>query len=157
MNLSGNIILGSTHSRAVHIDEEGTARTAKAIMTFGRLRANVCERNRISRLDTKQKVFKAGTANPIFMHVRRGQYTNAIKHFQFSYLRKKLQDNIPDTDVLKKARMQSEHILFNLAKLRWTGHVMSDCQRKFSMVNLRKENALKLAKRNATKIPLKPH
>ena len=43
--------LGSTLSRAVHIDDEVTARTAKASVAFGRLRTNVWERNGI-RLDT---------------------------------------------------------------------------------------------------------
>ena len=50
--------LGSTLSRAVHIDDEVTARIAKASVAFGRLRANVCERNGI-KLDTKLKVYKA--------------------------------------------------------------------------------------------------
>ena len=50
--------LGSTLSRAVHIDGEVTARTAKARVAFGRLRTNVWERNGI-RLDTKLKVYKA--------------------------------------------------------------------------------------------------
>ena len=56
--------LGSTLSRAVHIDDEVTARTAKASVAFGRLRTNVWERNGI-RLDTKLKVYKACTANPL--------------------------------------------------------------------------------------------
>ena len=34
--------------------------------------------------------------------------------------------------------------------------VMSDCQRKISMGNFRKESALDLVKRNDTKTPLKP-
>ena len=50
--------LGSTLSRAVHIDDEVTARIAKASVAFGRLRANVWERGRI-KLDTKLKVYKA--------------------------------------------------------------------------------------------------
>ena len=50
--------LGSTLSRAVHIGDEVTARTAKASVAFGRLRTNVWERNGI-RLDTKLKVYKA--------------------------------------------------------------------------------------------------
>ena len=50
--------LGSILSRAVHIDDEVTARTAKASVAFGRLRTNVWERNGI-RLDTKLKVYKA--------------------------------------------------------------------------------------------------
>ena len=50
--------LGSTLSRAVHIDDEVTARTPKASVAFGRLRTNVWERNGM-RLDTKLKVYKA--------------------------------------------------------------------------------------------------
>ena len=52
------IYLGSTLSRAVHIDDEVTARTAKASVAFARLRTNVWERNGI-RLDIKLKVYKA--------------------------------------------------------------------------------------------------
>ena len=33
------------------------------------------------------------------------------------------QDKIPDTEVLKKANMQSVYTLLKLAQLRWTGHV----------------------------------
>ena len=69
--------LGSTLSRAVHIDDEDTARTAKASVAFGRLRKNVWERNGI-RLDTKLKVYKAVVLPPSYMHVRPGQYTNAM-------------------------------------------------------------------------------
>ena len=47
--------LGSTLSRAVHVDDEVTARTAKVSVAFGRLRTNVWERNGI-RLDTMLKV-----------------------------------------------------------------------------------------------------
>ena len=49
---------GSTLSRAVLIDDEVTARPAKASVAFGRLRTNVWERNGI-RHDTKLKVYKA--------------------------------------------------------------------------------------------------
>ena len=48
--------LGSTLSRTVHI--EVTARIAKVSVAFGRLRANVWERNGI-KLDTKLEVYKA--------------------------------------------------------------------------------------------------
>ena len=50
--------LGSTLSRAVHIDGEVTARTAKASVAFDRLGTNVWEQNGI-RVDTKLKVYKA--------------------------------------------------------------------------------------------------
>ena len=42
--------LGSTLSRAVHIDDEVTARTAKASVVFGRLRTNVWEIRRDTKL-----------------------------------------------------------------------------------------------------------
>ena len=35
----------------------------------------------------------------------------------------KFEDKIPDTEVLKKAKMQSVHTLLKLAQLRWAGHV----------------------------------
>ena len=58
------IYLGSTLSRAVHIDNEVADRTAKASVEFGRLRTNVWERNG-SRLDTKVKSTSCGSANPL--------------------------------------------------------------------------------------------
>ena len=36
----------------------------------------------------------------------------------------KWQDKIPDTEVLKKAGIQSMHAVLKLAQLRWTGHVI---------------------------------
>ena len=50
--------LGSTLSIAVYIDDEVTTRIAKASVAFGRLRANVWERNGI-KLGTKLKFYKA--------------------------------------------------------------------------------------------------
>ena len=49
---------GSTLFRAAHIDDEVPVRIAKASVAFGRLHANVWERNGI-KLDTKLKVYKA--------------------------------------------------------------------------------------------------
>ena len=44
----------------------------------------------------------------------------------------KWQDRIPDTEVLKRAGMQSVHTLLKLAQLRWIGHVtrMSELPKK---------------------------
>ena len=47
--------LGSTLSRAMHIDDEVTARIVKASVAFGNLRGNIWDRNGL-RLDTKIKV-----------------------------------------------------------------------------------------------------
>ena len=50
-----------------------------------------------------------------------------LNHFHTCCLRKllkiKWQDRIPDTEVLKRAGMQSVHTFLKLAQLRWTGHV----------------------------------
>ena len=114
--------LGSTLSRAVHIDDEVTARTAKASVAFGRLRTNVWERNG-TRLDTKLKVYKA-VVLPTLLYACETwtvyqRHAKKLNHFHLSCLRKLLkirwQDNIPDTEVLKKAKMQSVHTLLKLA------------------------------------------
>ena len=71
------IYLGSTLSRAVHIDEEVTAKFAKASVAFGRLRTNVWERNGI-RLYTRLKVYKAVVLPTLLYAMRPGQYTNSM-------------------------------------------------------------------------------
>ena len=123
--------LGRTLSKAVHIDDEVTARIAKASVAFGRLRANVWERNGI-KLDTKLKVYKA-VILPTLLYACETwtvyqRHAKRLNHFHLSCLRKllkiKWQDKIPDTEVLKKAGMQSMHTVLKLAQLRWTGHVI---------------------------------
>ena len=92
------------------------------------------------------------------------RHAKKLNHFHLSCLRKLLkirwQDKISDTEVLKKAKMQSVHTLLKLAQLNGLAMsqecLMSGCQRKFSMENCKKESAHKVAKRNATKTPLKP-
>ena len=122
--------LGSTLSRAEHIDDEVTARAAKASVAFGRLLTNVWERNGI-RLDTKLKVYRA-VVLPTLLYARETwtvyqSHAKKLNHFHLSCLRKILkirwQGKIPDTEVLKKAKMQSVHTPLKLAQLRWTGHV----------------------------------
>ena len=100
-------------------------------MAFGRLRANVWERNRI-KLDTKLKVYKA-VVLPTLLYACETwtvyqRHAKRLNHFHLSCLRKllkiKWQDKIPDTEVLTKAGMQSMHTVLKLAQLRWTGHVI---------------------------------
>ena len=119
--------LGSTLFRAVHIDNEVTARTAKDSVAFGRLRTNVWERNGI-RLDTKLKVYKAVVLSTLLYACETWtvyqRHAKKLNHFHLRKLLKiRWQDKIPDTEVLKKANMQSVHTLLKLAQLRWTGHV----------------------------------
>ena len=65
------------------------------------------------------------------MHVRPGQYTSVMQRdltiplkLFGNAVKIKWQDKIPDTQVLKKAGMQSMHTVLKLAQLRWTGHVI---------------------------------
>ena len=103
---------------------------AKASVAFGRLPTNVWERKGI-RLDTKLKVYKA-VVLPTLLYACETwtvyqRHAKKLNHFHLSCLRKLLkirwQDKIPDTEVLKKAKMQSVHTLLKLVQLRWTGHV----------------------------------
>ena len=75
-------------------------------------------------------------------------------------LKIKWQDRIPDTEVLKRAGMQSVHTLQKLAQFRWTGHVtiMPDerLPKKFSMENYKLENAPLVVRRSDTRTPSKP-
>ena len=79
-------------------------RIAKASAAFGQLRGSVWDRSG-NRLGTKLKVYRA-----------------AVLPTLRNLLGIKWQDMIPDTDVLKRAEMQSVHILLKLAQLRWAGH-----------------------------------
>ena len=102
----------------------------KASVALGRLHTNGWERNGI-RLDTKLKVYKA-VVLPTLLYACETwtvyqRHAKKLNHFHLICLRKLLkirwQDNISDTEVLKKAMMQSVHTLLKLAQLRWTGHV----------------------------------
>ena len=122
--------LESTLSRAVHIVDEVTARIAKASVAFGRLRKHFWERNGI-RLDTKLEVYK-DVVLPTLLYACKTwtvyqRHAKTLTQFHLSCLRKLLkirwQDKIPDTEVLKKAKMQCVHTLLKLAQLRWNGHM----------------------------------
>ena len=116
----------------MHIDDEVNARIAKASAAFGRLRGSVWDRRGI-RLDTKLKVYKAVVLPTLLyaceMWTVYQQHAKRQNHFCTSCLRKllkiKWQNRIPDTEVLKRAGMQSVHTRLKLEQLRWTGHVTS--------------------------------
>ena len=116
--------LGSILSRVVLIDHEVYARTAKARVAFCRLRV-------VFGIDVELKIYKA-VVQPTLLYACETwtvyqRHTKRLNHFHTSCLRKllkiKWQDRIPDTEVLKRAGMQSVHTLLKLAQLRWTGHV----------------------------------
>ena len=117
-------------SRVVHTDDEVKARIAKAGAAFGRLHWSIWGRSGI-RLDTKLQVYRS-VVLPTLLYACEcwtayQWHSKRLNHFHTSCLRKllkiKWQDRIPDTEVLKRAGMQSVHTLFKLAQLRWTDHV----------------------------------
>ena len=92
--------LGSTLSRAVHIDNEVTASIVKTSVAFRSLRKNVWEQNGL-KLDTKVKVYKVLVLPTLLyacetwtvyqrLAMRLYYFQNAVKI--------KWQDKIPDTD-----------------------------------------------------------
>ena len=114
----------------MHIDDEVNARISKASAAFGRLRGSIWDRNRI-RFDTKLKVYRS-VVLPTLLYACETwtvyqRHAKRLNHFHTCCLRKlpkiNWQDKIPDTEVLKRAGMQSVHTLLKLAQLRWTGHV----------------------------------
>ena len=108
---------------ALHAPQHAVARIAKASAAFGRLRGSVWDRSGI-RLDTKLKVFKVVVLPTILYACQTWtvyqRHAKRLNHLHTSCLRIQWQDRIPDTEVLKRAGMQSVH---TLAQLRWTGHV----------------------------------
>ena len=123
--------LGSTLSRVVHINDEANARIGKASAAFGRLHGSILDQSSI-RLDTKLKIYRT-VVLPTLLYACETwtvyqRHAKQMNHFHTSCLRKllkiKRQDRIPDTEILKRAGMQSVHTLLKLAQLSWTGHVI---------------------------------
>ena len=159
--------LGSTLSRVVHIDDEVNARIAKASAAFGRLRGSIWDRSGI-RLDTKLKVYRS-VVLPTLLYACETwtvyqRHAKRLNHFHTSCLRKvlkiKWQDRIPDTEVLKRAGMQSVHTLLKLAQLRWTDHDtrMPDesLPKKILYGELQVGKRSHLVRRSDTRTPSKP-
>ena len=104
-------------------------------VTFGRLHANVWERNGI-KLDTKLKVYKAEVLTTLLYACEIWKvyqcHAKRFNNFHLCCLRKMLkikwQDKIPDTEFLNKAGVQSMHMVLKLAQIRWTVHTAKmDC------------------------------
>ena len=126
---SGSQVHLPRKSRVVHIDVVN-ARIPKASAAFGRLRGSVSDRSGIG-LDTKLKVNRA-VVLPTLLYACETwtvyqRHAERLNHFYTSCLRKllkiKWQDRISDTEVLKRARIQSVYILLKLPQLKRTYHV----------------------------------
>ena len=111
--------LGSTLSRAEHIDDEINCRISKASAAFGRLRSTVWDRRGI-RLETEIGVYKAVVMTTLLYACETWTvYTRHAKkklnHFHMicicRLLNIKWQDRIPDTDVLVRANLTSIYVI----------------------------------------------
>ena len=95
--------LGSTLYGVVHIDDEVSARIAKASAAFGRLLGSIWDQSGI-RLDTKLKVYRLVVLPTLFFACETWtiyqRHAKRLNHFHTSCLRKllkiKWQDRIPD-------------------------------------------------------------
>ena len=93
-------------------------------------RGSVWDRSGI-RLDIKLKVYKAVVLLTLLYACETWtdyqRHAKRLNHFHTSCLRKllkiKWKDRIPDTEVLKRAGLQSVYALLKLAQLTWTSHV----------------------------------
>jgi len=122
--------LGSTLSRFVNIDEEVAYRISRASAAFGRLAGNVWERRGLSP-ETKLKVYRAVVLPSLLyacetwtVYSRHAKQLNAF-HMRClrTLLRIKWQDQVPDTEVLQRAKCESIHAILLRSQLRWAGHV----------------------------------
>ena len=121
-----------------------------------------------SDFDTKLKVYRS-VVLPTLLYacetwILNQRHAKRLYHFHISCLRKllqiKWQDRIPDTEVLKRAGMQSVHTLLKLAQLRRTGHVTrvpdDRLPKKTSVENYKLANAPMVVERSDTWTPSKP-
>ena len=152
--------LGSTLTRAVHIDDEVTARIAKSNGAFGR-HANVWERNG-NRLDTKLKVYTLLYACETWTVYQR--HAKILNHFH-KLFGKAVINQVAWQDPRHRGPEESRYakhaycLKASTAKVDWPCYknawLMSDFLRKSSMVNYKRESALKVARRNGTETPSK--
>ena len=120
---------GSTLSRVVNTDDEVNAGIAKASAEFGRLRESIWDRSGI-KLSIKLKVYRSVVLQTQLYACETWtvfqRHAKRLNHFhtkcRIKLLKIKWQARIPDTEVLKRAWMQSVHSLLTLAQLGWTDH-----------------------------------
>ena len=123
--------LGSTLSRDVRIDDEVALRLSKASAAFGRLHANVWNRNGLST-ETKLKVYKA-VVLPSLLYASEtwttySRHLRSLNSFHLRCLRNimgiRWQDRITNIEVLQRANSISIHTMIQKNQLRWAGHLV---------------------------------
>ena len=83
-------------------------------------------------LATKIKVYRAAVLTTLMYASETwtiySRHVRKLNHFHMSCLRRllriKWQDKVPDTEVLKKAKMSGIYTLLQKAQVRWAGHIV---------------------------------
>jgi hypothetical protein len=123
--------LGSTISADAMIDDDVTARLAKASHAFGCLSKRLWGDPGI-RLDTKIAVYKAAIINTLLYGCESWttyrRHISKLDQFHMRCLRRiahiKWQDKVPNTQVLDRCDISGIEAFLLSHRLRWTGHVI---------------------------------
>ena len=123
--------LGSVLSSVANIDDDVSARLAKASAAFGRLSKRLWNDHGI-QLTTKIAVYKAVVLTTLLYGCESWtlyrRHTAKLDQFHLRCLRKiahiKWQDMIPNTEVLERCNISGIESLLMAAQLRWIGHVI---------------------------------
>ena len=123
--------LGSLLSNAADIDEEVSARIAKASAAFGRLTKRLWNDHGI-RVATKVAAYKAVILTTLLYGCESWtvyrRHITKLDQFHIRCLRKiahiKWQDLIPNTTVLERCQINGIESYLIAAQFRWTGHVI---------------------------------
>ena len=122
--------LGGKISNDASINEEITARIAKATSSFGRLTKRLWS-NRHVRLDTKVSVYKACVTTSLLYGCEswtlKKQHITQLERFHLSCLRKIARirwfHKVTNYEVLHRCNISSIESMVDGAHLRWTGHI----------------------------------
>ena len=123
--------LGSTISNDASIDNEITARIAKATMAFGRLTKRLWT-NRGIRLGTKIAVYKAAVITSLLYGSEswtlKKKHIISLEKFHQTSLRRIARirwfHKVTNYEVLDRCNIHSLQSMIDSASLRWTGHVV---------------------------------
>ncbi|BHF58959.1 hypothetical protein SprV_0100191400 [Sparganum proliferum] len=113
------------------IDDEVARRISKASQAFSRLQSTVWN-SQYLHLNTKLKMYKA-VVPPMLLYEAETltvckKQARRLNHFHLSCLRGilklRLQERIPDMDVLERAIILSNYAMLRQLQLHWSGHLV---------------------------------
>lgn len=125
------VYLGSTLSQTPVIDAEISLRLCKAGTAFGNLTRRLWNEHGVS-IATKVKVYRAVVITTLLYGCETWtiykRHLKRLDHFHMGCLRKianvKWQDQLPNTEVLRKCNIPGLEALLVQSQLRWCGHLV---------------------------------